>query len=156
MEMTCPDCYAKFKDPETEPITCPHCDTRWWSEGAIAKAIELTKADAFKVEKLVRGVELFNWKVRVHHSVYVVLLKNVPGVEAAACYVGQTGFSVEERLLNHKRKYKYSWEPHKYGVALLRSYFKHYNPMTWAESKEKENELFERFEDLGWKVYGGH
>jgi predicted GIY-YIG superfamily endonuclease len=91
-----------------------------------------------------------------HHSVYVVLLRNVRGDGRDSYYVGMTGLPVDQRFDNHKKGIKASSYVRRFGVTLVPELFEHLNPMRYEEAVERERELAEKLRRQGHEVYGGH
>ncbi len=101
-----------------------------------------------------------------HYSVYVVelsrdVLNNRPFVRRnpnhdplkPCVYVGMTGIDPEERFKNHKRGYRASRYPKRYGLRLLKELFEHLNPMTHDQARIKEIELAQNLQDEGYAVW---
>ena len=106
-----------------------------------------------------------NWR-RAHHNVYVVLLDkaslNHKSFREAnpyyACrhpciYVGLTGLDPEARFLNHKRGYKSNFYVEKYGICLLQSLYRSFNPMPYRLAQVVETHLANRFRSIGYGVW---
>jgi len=93
--------------------------------------------------------------VAVHHSVYVVYLKDPNGDGRAAYYVGMTGLTPEQRFQNHKTGVKAARVVKKYGVRLVPKLYAHLNPMPYSRA-EMEVMLAESLRRRGYLVYGGH
>jgi hypothetical protein len=104
-----------------------------------------------------------------HHHVYVVLLdstvatlrkvkaENPTSDPAKPCvYVGMSGWTPEERLVNHKRGDKASSVVKRYGIRLLPELYAHLNPMPFEAAAEMERDLAEDLRQAGYTVTGGH
>lgn len=91
-----------------------------------------------------------------HHSIYVVLLRNVRGDGCDSYYVGMTGLPVEQRFENHKKGLGASRYVRKFWVKLVPELYEHLNPMRYEEALERERELAEKLRKDGYTVYGGH
>ena len=103
-----------------------------------------------------------------HYNVYVILLnkeakkkysrkyggwKNKPAV-----YVGETSYTPEERIAQHKEggfvssRYVYN-----HGIELMPELYEEYNPLSSREQSELvETVLAEKLRRLGYTVLGGH
>jgi hypothetical protein len=73
---------------------------------------------------------------RRHDSVYVVSLRNPSGDGRAGYYVGMTGLSPEERLLNHKAGRKAARVVRRHGERLVPKLYAHLDPMTFEEAAQ--------------------
>jgi predicted GIY-YIG superfamily endonuclease len=93
---------------------------------------------------------------RLHHSVYVVYLRNPKGDGKAGYYVGMTGLSPERRLANHKAGVKASSVVRRYGIRLVPTLYEHLNPMRYEDALRMEIELAESLRKRGFRVFGGH
>jgi predicted GIY-YIG superfamily endonuclease len=95
-------------------------------------------------------------KVRDHHSVYVVYLRNPRGDGKAGYYVGMTGLSPEQRFENHKKGVKAARIVRRFGERLVPRLYEHLNPMPYVKAKGMEVALAESLRKRGYVVYGGH
>ena len=95
-------------------------------------------------------------KPRGHHSVYVVYLRNPRGDGKAGYYVGMTGLTPEQRLLNHKQGVKAARVVKKYGERLVPKLYAHLNPMPYEKAKWMEVALADSLRKRGFAVFGGH
>jgi hypothetical protein len=93
---------------------------------------------------------------RLHHSVYVVYLRNPKGDGKAGYYVGMTGLTPEERFSNHKAGIKASSIVKRFGERLMPKLYAHLNPMSYADAIAMEKQLFEELKARGFQVFGGH
>jgi predicted GIY-YIG superfamily endonuclease len=93
---------------------------------------------------------------RLHHSVYVVYLRNPKGDGKAGYYVGMTGLSPERRLANHKAGVKASSVVRRHGIRLVPTLYEHLNPMRYEDALRMETELAESLRKRGFQVFGGH
>ena len=93
---------------------------------------------------------------RSHHSVYVVYLRNPNGDGKAGYYVGMTGLTPEQRLLNHKQGIKAARVVKKYGERLVPKLYAHLNPMPYEKAKRMEVALADSLRKRGFVVFGGH
>jgi hypothetical protein len=93
---------------------------------------------------------------RLHHSVYVVYLRNPRADGRAGYYVGMTGLTPEERFENHKQGVKAASVVRRFGVRLVPKLYQHLNPMTFDEAKAAERSLAEELRTRGFLVFGGH
>ena len=104
-----------------------------------------------------------------HHNVYVILLSDAvakhpsilrldPKRDALkpCVYVGMTGVPVDQRLENHKNRYKSAWVVRKYGVRLMPELYEHLNPMPFEAAVQMELELAKDLRAAGYTVTGGH
>jgi hypothetical protein len=91
-----------------------------------------------------------------HHSVYVVLLRNVKGRNEEAFHVGLTGLTVEERYRNHLNGVKSSRYVKKFAVKLVPERYAHLNPMRYEAAVVAERKLAAKLRRAGHTVYGGH
>jgi predicted GIY-YIG superfamily endonuclease len=91
-----------------------------------------------------------------HHHVYVVFLKNPKGDGKAGYYVGMTGLTPEERLVNHKAGIKAAGVVRKYGVRLVPTLYAHLNPMSYEKAARMEGLLADSLRKRGFQVFGGH
>ena len=104
-----------------------------------------------------------------HHYVYVVLLAPAAGRlrkvlrenpkrdPAKPCvYVGMTGLTPDERLINHKSGVKSAWVVERYGVRLLPELYEHLNPMPFEAAAQMEQDLAMDLRSQGYTVTGGH
>lgn len=92
----------------------------------------------------------------IHHSVYVVYLRNPRGDRRAGYYVGMTGLSPEQRFQNHKAGIKAAGVVRRYGVRLVPRLYAHLNPMPYVKAKRMEELLADSLRKRGYIVYGGH
>lgn len=92
----------------------------------------------------------------LHHSVYVVYLRNPAGDGRAGYYVGMTGLSPEKRFLNHKAGIKAARVVTRCGERLVPRLYAHLNPMTYADALRMEGVLADSLRKRGYVVYGGH
>jgi hypothetical protein len=92
-----------------------------------------------------------------HHSVYVVLLRDVRRADPWGVYVGQTSLDPDVRFDQHKTGYKASGAAKRFGVRLVPDVVAHLNPMRAWEALELEAALADAFRAAGapW-VEGGH
>jgi predicted GIY-YIG superfamily endonuclease len=88
--------------------------------------------------------------------VYVVYLRNPRGDGKAGYYVGMTGLTPEQRLLNHKSGVKAAGVVRRFGERLVPRLYAHLNPMPYARAKEMEVLLADSLRKRGFTVYGGH
>tara|TARA_B100002003_G_scaffold183555_1_gene171766 strand:+ start:352 stop:894 length:543 start_codon:yes stop_codon:yes gene_type:complete len=103
-----------------------------------------------------------------HHNVYVVELNqsvlhdskfhdanpHYDKKNGYPCvYVGLTGLSPEERFKNHKRGYKSAKYVERYGIHLLESLYKCFNPMDHDDAKKMEGELAIKLMFQGYAVW---
>ena len=95
-------------------------------------------------------------RVRGHHSVYVVYLRNPMGDGRAGYYVGMTGLTPEERFQNHKAGIKSARVVRRFGVRLVPKLYAHLNPMSFADALATEARLAEELRAQGYQVFGGH
>ena len=95
-------------------------------------------------------------KGSLHHSVYVVYLRNPKGDGQAGYYVGMTGLSPEERFENHKKGYRSASVVTRCGARLVPRLYEHLNPMPYAKAVEMEAALADSLRKRGYVVYGGH
>ena len=93
---------------------------------------------------------------RGHHNVYVVFLKNPRGDGKAGYYVGMTGLTPEERLVNHKAGVKAARVVQRFGVRLVPTLYEHLNPMSYEEALRMEGVLADSLRKRGFQVFGGH
>ncbi len=92
----------------------------------------------------------------MHHSVYVVYLRNPKGDGKAGYYVGMTGLTPEERFENHKKGFKAARVVRKFGERLVPRLYAHLNPMPYDKAKAMEGILAESLRRRGFVVFGGH
>ena len=92
----------------------------------------------------------------VHHSVYVVYLRNPRGDGKAAYYVGMTGLTPERRFQNHKQGIKAAGVVRRFGERLVPRLYAHLNPMPYAKAQQMEVALAGSLRKRGFVVYGGH
>ena len=92
----------------------------------------------------------------LHHSVYVVYLRNPSGDGKAAYYVGMTGLSPEQRFDNHKKGIKAASVVKRFGERLVPKLYEHLNPMPYARAVEMEMMLADSLRKRGYVVFGGH
>ena len=92
----------------------------------------------------------------LHHSVYVVYLRNPKGDGKAGYYVGMTGLTPEERFANHKAGIKAAGVVKRCGERLVPKLYAHLNPMSYADAVAMEKQLFDELEARGYQVFGGH
>ncbi len=104
----------------------------------------------------VRPLDKAARKGRLHHSVYVVYLRNPKGDGRAGYYVGMTGLTPEERFANHKAGVKAAGVVRRFGVRLVPRLYAHLNAMTFEQAAAKEIELAEELRARGYQVFGGH
>jgi predicted GIY-YIG superfamily endonuclease len=95
-------------------------------------------------------------RVRDHHNVYVVYLRNPKKDGKAGYYVGMTGLSPEQRFENHKHGIKAARIVKRCGQRLVPKLYAHLNPMPYAKAKEMEAFLADSLRKRGYLVYGGH
>jgi predicted GIY-YIG superfamily endonuclease len=93
---------------------------------------------------------------KVHHSVYVVYLRNPRGDGKAGYYVGMTGLSPEQRFERHKSGVKAARVVRRFGERLVPRLYQHLNPMPYAVAKQMEVMLADSLRKRGFVVYGGH
>ena len=93
---------------------------------------------------------------RLHHSVYVVYLRNPRGDGKAGYYVGMTGLTPEARLANHKAGIKAAGVVKRCGERLVPTLYEHLNPMSYQDAVRMEVELAESLRKRGFVVFGGH
>ena len=93
---------------------------------------------------------------RLHHSVYVVFLRNPKGDGKAGYYVGMTGLSPEQRFANHLAGIKASRVVRKFGVRLVPTLYEHLNPLAYGDAVRLEVELARSLRARGFQVFGGH
>jgi predicted GIY-YIG superfamily endonuclease len=93
---------------------------------------------------------------KMHHSVYVVYLRNPRGDGRAGYYVGMTGLPPEERFANHKAGVKAARIVERFGERLVPRLYQHLNPMTYADAAAAEPRLAEDLRQRGFQVFGGH
>ncbi len=93
---------------------------------------------------------------RLHHSVYVVYLRNPRGDGKAGYYVGMTGLAPEARLANHKAGVKAAGVVKRCGERLVPTLYEHLNPMSYQDAVRMEVELAESLRKRGFVVFGGH
>jgi len=93
---------------------------------------------------------------RVHHSVYVVYLRNPAGDGRAGYYVGMTGLTPEARFANHKAGIKAASIVKRCGERLVPKLYAHLNPMSYADALKMEMELADTLRAEGYQVFGGH
>ena len=104
--------------------------------------------------------------VRHRHSVYVIELSpevlnearfrraNPDYDETKPCvYVGMTGLTPERRFENHRKGIKSNRFAHQYGLRLLPSLYKFYNPMPYRAAQEMEVELAIDLREEGYGVW---
>ena len=91
----------------------------------------------------------------VHHSVYVVYLRNPSGDGKAGYYVGMTGLTPERRLANYKAGTKAARVVKRFGERLVPKLYVHLNPMTYLEALAMEKRLAEELRGRGFQVFGG-
>jgi hypothetical protein len=92
----------------------------------------------------------------LHHSVYVVYLRNPRGDGKAGYYVGMSGLTPEQRFQNHKQGHKAASVVKRFGERLVPRLYRHLNPMTYEKAKEMEVLLADSLRKRGYVVYGGH
>jgi predicted GIY-YIG superfamily endonuclease len=95
-------------------------------------------------------------RLRDHHHVYVVYLRNPRGDGKAGYYVGMTGLAPEQRFTNHKSGVKAARVVRKFGERLVPRLYAHLNPMPYARAKAMEGILADSLRKRGFVVYGGH
>jgi hypothetical protein len=93
---------------------------------------------------------------RLHHSVYVVYLRNPKGDGKAGYYVGMTGLTPEERFANHKAGVRAASIVRRFGVRLVPTLYEHLNPMSYDDALRLEGELATSLRRRGFQVFGGH
>ena len=93
---------------------------------------------------------------RMHHSVYVVYLRNPKGDGKAGYYVGMTGLTPEARFANHRAGIKAARVVRKFGVRLVPTLYEHLNPMSYQDAVRIEVELAKSLRRRGFQVFGGH
>ena len=93
---------------------------------------------------------------RLHHSVYVVYLRNPEGDGKAGYYVGMTGLSPQQRFENHKNGIKCARVVKRYGERLVPRLYEHLNPMPFEKAKQMEGMLADSLRKRGFVVFGGH
>ncbi|HSK09783.1 MAG TPA: hypothetical protein VK911_09410 [Vicinamibacterales bacterium] len=92
----------------------------------------------------------------LHHSVYVVYLRNPKGDGRAGYYVGMTGLTPEQRFANHKAGIRAARVVKRFGERLVPRLYAHLNPMTYEEALEMEPRLAKELGEKGYQVFGGH
>ncbi len=103
---------------------------------------------------------------RHRHSVYVIELSPEVLNEARfrranpdydvtkpCVYVGMTGLTPEKRFENHRKGIKSNRFAHQYGLRLLPSLYKVYNPMPYRAAQEMEVELAIGLREEGYGVW---
>lgn len=92
-----------------------------------------------------------------HHSVYLVLLRDIRRTDPWGLYVGQTARDPDLRFDQHKAGYKASGAARRFGVRLLPDLVGHLNPMRRWEALDLEEALAIALREAGlpW-VEGGH
>jgi predicted GIY-YIG superfamily endonuclease len=95
-------------------------------------------------------------RVRGHHSVYVVYLRDPTGDGRAGYYVGMTGLTPEERFQNHKNGIKCAGVVRRCGERLVPKLYAHLNPMPYKQAVAMEVTLAEELRARGFQVFGGH
>jgi predicted GIY-YIG superfamily endonuclease len=95
-------------------------------------------------------------KVRCHHCVYVVFLRNPKGDGKAGYYVGMTGLTPDRRFANHKAGVKSASVVRKFGVRLVPLLYEHLNPMPYGDAVRMEVQLADSLRKRGFQVFGGH
>ena len=93
---------------------------------------------------------------RVHHSVYVVYLRNPSGDGRAGYYVGMTGLTPEARFANHKAGIKSASVVKRFGERLVPKLYAHLNPLSYEDALKMEQQLAEQLRGEGYQVFGGH
>jgi predicted GIY-YIG superfamily endonuclease len=93
---------------------------------------------------------------RLHHSVYVVFLRNPRGDGRAGYYVGMTGLTPEERFANHKAGKQSAGVVKRCGERLVPKLYAHLNPMTYRGALAMEAQLADELRARGFLVFGGH
>lgn len=101
-----------------------------------------------------------------HHNVYVIELD--PAVleesrfsaanpshdaEKPCVYVGSTGLTPEKRFENHKAGYKSNRFVELYGLRLLPLLYEEYNPLSYEDACEMEEELAKMLREKGYAVW---
>jgi hypothetical protein len=108
-----------------------------------------------------QGKAVVNGPPRDGYAVYVLRLdpppRNTPKGRTAI-YVGQTSWTPEERLLQHKQGLNTTIETHAERAMLLYDLFPDDPPgsMTRLESLTRERQLAEQLRRQGYHVLGGH
>ncbi len=89
------------------------------------------------------------------HSVYIALLRDVPGEDPFSFYVGMTVLSPDERYLQHmagtmagKKRIK------RYGIGLIPRLVNRFNPMSYGDARVVEMALLWRLCEAGFTVHG--
>jgi len=103
---------------------------------------------------------------RHRHSVYVIELSPEVLNEARfrranpdydvtkpCVYVGMTGLTPERRFENHRKGVKSNRFAHQYGMRLLPTLYKFYNPMPYRAAQEMEVELAIGLREEGYGVW---
>ena len=103
---------------------------------------------------------------RHRHSVYVIELSPEVLNEARfrranpdydvtkpCVYVGMTGLTPERRFENHRKGVKSNRFAHQYGLRLLPSLYRFYNPMPYRAAQEMEVELAIGLREDGYGVW---
>ena len=93
---------------------------------------------------------------RVHHSVYVVYLRDPKGDGRAGYYVGMTGLTPEARFRNHKNGIRCASVVRRCGERLVPKLYAHLNPMPYKQAVAMEVALAEELRARGFQVFGGH
>jgi hypothetical protein len=73
--------------------------------------------------------------------------------EKLCVYVGMTGLPPEERFQKHLRGEKDAWFVHKYGLRLLPSLYRYFNPMPYELARVMEPELARQLKADGHAVW---
>lgn len=105
-------------------------------------------------------------KSKQHHNVYVIeldldvlndkkFLEQNPNFNSnmTPLYVGMTGIKPEERFENHKRGYKASKYPKKFGLRLLTELYEILNPMSYEDAANMEKQLADELRAKGHPVW---
>jgi hypothetical protein len=93
---------------------------------------------------------------RRHYHVYVVYLRDPKGDGRAGYYVGMTGLTPDERLVNHLSGNRAARIVRRFGVRLVPSLYAHLNPMTYDDALRMEGMLADSLRKRGFQVFGGH
>lgn len=146
-EMICPKCHKlteSINKHKTNPVPCQVEDFTG------------PKPSSAWLRRLKGIMNKFKTKTRGRSQVYLACLYNCEGNKDHWIYVGQTGLTVEERYRDHKNGHRASKWVTRYGIGLLKPYFKHLKEMSYEESKELEKKVYKKLKEAGFKVKGGH
>ena len=94
-------------------------------------------------------------RLKVHHCVYIVYLRNPRGDGKAGYYVGMTGLTPEQRFANHKAGTKAARVVKRFGERLVPKLYAHLNPMTYLDALAMEKQLAAELRARGFQVFGG-